>query len=529
MMCTPLGHFHRIVTRNEGAMKARMNKIITGYFFSLLCAYGSDFSIDPFAVDAAEQPSPANPAAASSLPGKDSNGVREHVIWSPEAAEGRSPLTASPDGRHLAAIVRRGEKMALIVDGKEVSSHEKINWYSDMTLTLGYLTAGTAETIAIKVAVFSQDGRRLAFCASDGGKERVIVDGKEGPPFETVFPPNFSPDGRRFAYTARTKENKTALILDGSVSGIHEEIAEGPIFSPDSQHVAYRACRGKDYFVVLDGRRGKPYGHPGGRHSLTFSPDSKRLVYEAAKGDWRDPTDKPRYFLVDGENEIQATGNIGHIVFSPDSKRLAWADTHLVIDGERVGSFKVNKILFSADGRHIVAAVVQSDRSMLFRDIASLPVEGEWMNWNTLTLSPDGRRVAYASRPNGWRQGTTGEEWLAVIDELKEGTFTNCGSFVFSGDSRRVAFVKKSGEKSAVVVDSIPGEEWQAVSSPLFSGDGKHVFYAALAERTWRILVDGRELVRCDALASPILLDGNDSFHVLCRRGSTFFLVEVRL
>lgn len=57
-----------------------------------------------------------------------------------------------------------------------------------------------------------------------------------------------------------------------------------PIFSPDSQHVAYAAALDDKQFVVVDGKKEKPYDAIR-LGSLVFSPDSRRVAYLAARGD----------------------------------------------------------------------------------------------------------------------------------------------------------------------------------------------------------------------------------------------------
>src|SRR5262249_19739748 len=91
----------------------------------------------------------------------------------------------------------------------------------------------------------STDSQRVAYRAKVGDKEVMVVDGKEGKPYD--------------------------LILDLS-------------FSPNSQRLAYRAIVSKKRVMVVDGKEvekgGKPYDYIGSypgisQFILSFSPNSQ--------------------------------------------------------------------------------------------------------------------------------------------------------------------------------------------------------------------------------------------------------------
>jgi hypothetical protein len=72
-------------------------------------------------------------------------------------------LTVSPDSKHLAYVARRGEKLFVVVDGKEGKEYDGIG-------------AGTL--------IFSPDSKHLAYVAIRGEKRFVVVDGKEGKEYD---------------------------------------------------------------------------------------------------------------------------------------------------------------------------------------------------------------------------------------------------------------------------------------------------------------------------------------------------------
>jgi hypothetical protein len=130
---------------------------------------------------------------------------------------------------------------------------------------------------------------RLRARAREGGSSArhkrntciFVVDEVEGEVHDstTSGTPLFSPDSRRLAYGA-TSRNQSRVIVDGKAGKAYDGIGT-VCFSPDSQRVAYSAQRNDRYFVVLDGREGKPHARLG--QGLFFSPDSTRLVYVAQR------------------------------------------------------------------------------------------------------------------------------------------------------------------------------------------------------------------------------------------------------
>ena len=188
---------------------------------------------------------------------------------------------------------------------------------------------------------FSADGRRLAYTASSGGEQFVVVDGVEQPRHRAIGEGSFrfSPDSRRFCYGA-THTGGWTLVVDGKEHPVDDVLA-GPYFSPDSRHVAYVALeRGNWQAYVDDEPRGQarpPWWSldngippPPNQLALTFSPDSEHIAY-LAMGD----AIFSRYVAIDGTTGDSIYGILPPVVFVTP-RRVRYFTHRLGADGANV-------------------------------------------------------------------------------------------------------------------------------------------------------------------------------------------------
>ena len=171
--------------------------------------------------------------------------------------------------------------------------------------------------------VFSQDGGRYAYMADKGDKVVVVVDGREEGPYEsTTGDPVISSAGQHVLYTI-VKEGTNYVVVDGK---IQEQIGYSPVVSPDGSRWAYSrsaSYAGDPCYIVLDGEV-MDLGKDNRVSQMVFSPDGKRFAYDLVPGGGAYGDHVVVVDSVRGK-EYPFPG-VGKIVFSPDGSRTAyWA------------------------------------------------------------------------------------------------------------------------------------------------------------------------------------------------------------
>jgi hypothetical protein len=143
---------------------------------------------------------------------------------------------------------------------------------------------------------FSEDESVYAYTGKMNGKEVVVINGKVGQLYDDIWSLNLSSNGKHYIYTAR-QGKRFFLIQDGiktRLENIRTSQFEIPIdltLSPDGTREAYIIDKtdGLEYLVV-DGKAGKGYApyvktvtHHFGAELIdpVFSPDSQHVAYYA--------------------------------------------------------------------------------------------------------------------------------------------------------------------------------------------------------------------------------------------------------
>jgi len=213
-------------------------------------------------------------------------------------------LRFSPDGKHLAFEVRRGEKWMLVVDDQEGPAYDDVK----------------ADSIRC-----GRDGNHWSYVALKGQKYVAVVDGKEGKECDEATGVRFSADGGRFAYVAKEGDKQAVVTNEGE--GKAYTGVGALCLSPDGKHVAYRALRDDSTAaVVLDGKEQKAYLTIDDS-SVRLSPDGKRLAYFGMEKGDPNTGGITRWFVLDGA-ETTAYGldapDGRSVTFGPDGKHAAF-------------------------------------------------------------------------------------------------------------------------------------------------------------------------------------------------------------
>jgi len=257
-----------------------------------------------------------------------------------EGAEGYNTPVFSPDSRRLVFWAgRKGSRVFL-----QAVLHED-KWVveprQDEGPTYEDFGAGVAPA-----AAFSPDGNHLAAVVRSGGKAVMILDGKTVGTFDSIGGVQFSPDSRRLAYmvTRKTKWEQF-MVCDGQEGPVFDLVGTGVgrlVFSPDSRHLAYIGIRdaqklqdgsvtldrGYTWQVMCDGRAGPVFIGPAWRkvwprivdpQQPVFSPDSRHLAHLATHGDRQfvaiDGVEGPEHFFVKiPERPCEVEGKFRYVV-----------------------------------------------------------------------------------------------------------------------------------------------------------------------------------------------------------------------
>jgi len=156
-------------------------------------------------------------------------------------------LFVSPDGEHVAYVLRPGGKEILVCDGNQSPAWDSIQ----------------------QVGPFSRDGKSLPYRVTKDGNSFTVFAGQEDKPvpttgtgraihsadqgriaqalkaYKAVGPVVFSPDGKRFTFTAR-REGQEMIVCDGKEGPSHEDLWIPGGFANRAERLRY---------VVRDGDR----------------------------------------------------------------------------------------------------------------------------------------------------------------------------------------------------------------------------------------------------------------------------------
>ena len=100
---------------------------------------------------------------------------------------------------------------------------------------------------------------------------------------------------------------------------------------------------------------------------------------------------------------------------------------------------------------------------------------------------------------------TAEPEWCVVIDGEIQANF-EAFDFVFSSDSKHLAYSAIDADKLFVMVDGKAGKKYDDIESgtPVLSPDGNRTAYGAMIGKKWCMVVDGKEDNQYDGLGKKV-------------------------
>jgi WD40 repeat protein len=406
----------------------------------------------------------------------------------------------------------------------------------------------------------SPDGRRFAYPIDKG----VVIDGEtiqHGSELKDLRGGAFlfSPDSQRTAYVIRADKGET-LVLDGVVDKQGYNFVDcGPVFSPDSKHIAFTARRyvkgDTEYVLLIDGREADVFKNSGS-WSMSFTADSRRVIYgveidkrhvmRETSIDGSTPTvdhrhgpalmtvgfffggggqlgyiakdaEAKQFVFYDGKEETLHFNKImqHNLRLSADGKHLAYTAEpssfrHVVVlDGKQSreyggldGDLVEGSLAQSPDGRRSGYVVKQRNQQVAFID----GKEGKpYRSISGIVFSPDSKRVAYLAAGAG--------KAMAVVDGQEISGFEKVGESVFSPDSKSVAFWAEAGKRQFLVINGQKQKAYDDVDTPWFSPDGKRLAYLAQASGKTLLVENGKEQKPYDNI-KPEVYFSDDSRHL---------------
>lgn len=302
-------------------------------------------------------------------------------------------VTVSQRGVHVAAVIPKGSRQAVTVDGVEGPRFDQIltpGMYDFDGMggrsmpshqiepnNAGRLVGGIGSGGGNPTVMFNRDGTHYAYVGRSGNDLVVMLDQKEvhRGPYIGIHWFAFSPDGNRLVAITTDKDGLSRVIVDGQVGPIGVRIEE-IFFTSDGAHYAYTGKNNdaqQTPWMVVDGRQVKHLGEIVGfastgtlftrafanyNHILLANGkpmaqgsdftihalNGTRLIMQVTPPLGTPPRKQPSVLTVDGKivpgaEDVNVTGTW----LSPDGKRYAVLckryspvqETFMIVDGKR--------------------------------------------------------------------------------------------------------------------------------------------------------------------------------------------------
>ncbi|MHB1000847.1 MAG: WD40 repeat domain-containing protein [Armatimonadota bacterium] len=464
-----------------------------------------------------------------------------------------SNYSISPDGKHLAYVTTIDDKQCVVVDGKPGALYDSIEreqfsgiLFNQNGTRYAYVArqgdryvvvADGAESesydqIPCSDMVFSPDGSHFAYTGYENGHAYVVRDGVKGKAYRRIIGSGlygmfsglqYSNDSEHLLYVAQDISGKQIVVIDDRTEGPYLEVL-APVFSPDSAHVAYGAKHGNSWNVVYDGISGKAYQSLfGGKSAIVFSSDGRHYAYSAKQNSkWT--------VVVDGqEGESFDSMGMNVLAFGPNNLCVYTAergDQYFLVNGGKASKVSyVYNICVSPDKKHLAVRIAcngKQRKQMILFD-GKPGKEYDDRGSYDLCFSPDSRRLAYIAR--------SGEKTLVVADGVAGKLFDSITSpLTFSKNSVHLAYIVENYKVGKyVVLDGKPGKKYDRIANNVtFSPDGNHLAYIVNSNDTYRLVMDGVESPAYDMiLGNDIVTFYDTALYAFALRGKEVLKIKI--
>jgi hypothetical protein len=321
----------------------------------------------------------------------------------------------SPDAKHTAYVAYDGGKFFAVIDGNIGPAFDYIN-----TLSSGEEPEGNFTNTYF---VFSEDSDHVAYSASAGNSELIVLDGAEQAKHDRVYNPTFFGNDT-LAYYASDNSNSAdisdVLIVGNTVkekATYFDQVHPNPLFEINGQlgtisdQVFYVGSQPVMRSVVTAGDvRWKNVFDQNSLNSAAYtmfvSPDQKHLVVFGSV------SDTPSLVIDDKKVALKnVSTQVGNLVFSPDSGKMAFiygGNDLVVVD---LNTYTTTETPVSElSGRdsypvavgnngEVISLGIQNtnDKSSNFISVGNNQGQSYDQIW-TPVFSPDGQSIGYGAR-----------------------------------------------------------------------------------------------------------------------------------
>jgi hypothetical protein len=386
------------------------------------------------------------------------------------------------DGKHVAALITKGSRFAVVIDGVEGPRIDALL----QSVQGGIAGVASYWTGNIPEIVFSDDGAHCAYLAKMGDQIVVMLDNKE--------------------------------VTRTSPSSPGAGINTGLTFSAKAKHLFFMDASDGKYRIFVDGKPGPDSSSP---QPLIISPDGAHYVYTGFVGPLGNGI--PNWSFVDGQQvnyfggELQYTAK--NVLLS--TVHVDNATNELLFDGKPgVKAFGLSPRWLSADGSQIAMVLQTTSDAPTVLTVNGKEVDGtQGLEVDNVYFSPNGKRyAALCSTKTHSRfmiiDGKKGEEYQNIFPTVNIGVLRQHWAFVsggdpdalaaaqpqvpgFTPDSSKFVYVASQGSQQFMDVEDQESNGYQAslALQPVLSAAGNRIaLYGIAADGKQHVIVDDRDL-----------------------------------